>query len=89
MTIAERRQRAAERKASAARIAAAQATAREALTNNRCPCCGQGVKVNLALTGWVQCVGYADPSMRGQEHKEWERQSGQAIVRCGWQGFTR
>jgi hypothetical protein len=73
-----RAEKKAARIASNARIAAAQAEARTALAENRCPCCGQGVRTNSSLTGWVQCDGYGAEGFRkaGSTH-------------CAWQGFTQ
>jgi len=79
MDLQTRRQRAADRKASAARIAAAQAEACQAVTSNKCPACGAGVHQNLALTGWVRCDRSGAEGFRRDL-------TGAA---CSWQGFTR
>lgn len=67
-----------EKKAQQARVAAAQAEAQAAIAANRCPCCGQGVRRNLALTGWVQCDGYGAEGFRKAGSRN-----------CSWQGFTQ
>lgn len=77
-SLTPRQQKAAAKKASDARIAAAHAEAQAALQANKCPCCGQAVRVNLALTGWVQCSGYGAEGFRAPGSKP-----------CSWQGFTR
>ena len=74
-----RQEKAAARKASAARSAAAQLEALEALRSNKCPQCGAGVHQNLALTGWVQCDRSGAVGFRRDL-------TGSA---CLWQGFTR
>lgn len=56
MTLQERRERAAERKASQARIEAATAEARKIVATGKCPKCGDAIKANLAITGWYVCV---------------------------------
>lgn len=78
MTTTERRERAAERKASKARIEQEQAKTRAVVAANCCPQCGCTVHRNLALTGWYQCDRYGSPGF-------------QVIAgpSCSWQGFTR
>lgn len=79
MNTTTRAERAAAKKASQARIAAAQAEAQAALAANKCPACGQGVHRNLALTGWVQCDGYGADGFR---------KNGAVPCRGAWQGFV-
>lgn len=68
-----------QREAREARIAARHAEASEALASNTCPGCGQGVHVNLALAGWVQCDGFGADGFRKND----------ATPCAGaWQGFT-
>lgn len=57
MTKQERAERKAERKASAERIAKAQAETRAIVATGKCPLCGRGLKQNLALAGWYQQAG--------------------------------
>lgn len=64
--------------AAQARMAAAKAEAGKALAENRCPCCGKGVRQNLALTGWVQCEQFGAPTFRKDS----------SLPSCDWQGFT-
>lgn len=76
----ERSRKMAEKKAanqaSAQRIAEAKKVAVRALQVNECPQCGQPVRQNLALAGWVQCIGVgADGFRAAGAHK------------CSWQGF--
>ena len=78
MTTSTRAQKSTDRKAQQARIAAAQAEASKALADCKCPQCGQGVRRNLALTGWVQCDGYGAEGFRKR-----------GSVPCSWQGFTQ
>lgn len=79
MTLAEKRERRAARKASAERIAKAHAEAQAALAANRCPACGRAVRRNLALTGWVQCSQHGAEGFRADSSQP----------ACSWQGFTR
>lgn len=69
----------AERAASAARIAAAQAETRRVVESGKCPTCGSGLKRNLSISGWWQCeqLGAETHRARPQEPS------------CSWQGFTR
>jgi hypothetical protein len=71
----------AQRAASQARIAEAQAEARRVRAAGVCPFCGSPVKDNSALAGWVQCVAYATPSFRAAEYR--------SLPSCSWQGFTQ
>lgn len=73
---AERKRLNAERNA---RMLTSQLEAQVALHKNCCPTCGRGVKVNLALTGWVQCEQYGNEQFRKDPTKP----------SCSWQGFTR
>lgn len=72
-----RSEKAAAKKASQARMAAARDEAAKALAENRCPCCGQAVRRNFALTGWVQCSGFGAEGFRASGSRP-----------CSWQGFT-
>lgn len=76
-TTTTRAEKKAARKASQERMAAARAEAVTALQKNCCPSCGQTVRVNLALTGWVQCDGFGAEGFRKAGTKP-----------CAWQGFT-
>lgn len=78
MTKQERAERKAERQASRERIAAAQAETRRVVESGKCPCCGAGLKRNLALTGWWQCEQYGAEGFRKDASKP----------ACGWQCFT-
>lgn len=78
MSIETRRERAAARKASAARIAEEQAKTRAIVATGVCPSCGSKIKRNLALTGWYQCEQYGSVGFRARN----------ADAQCGWQGFT-
>lgn len=78
MTKTERAERKAERAASAARIAEAQAETRAVVASGRCPCCKSGLKRNLSLTGWWQCEQYGSDGFRKDSSKP----------HCNWQGFT-
>jgi hypothetical protein len=64
--------------AAADRMLAARLVAVEALRNNCCPTCKGAVRINLALTGWVQCAQYGAAGFRADSSKP----------ACGWQGFT-
>ncbi len=72
------REQRTERKAKQDRIAAAQAAVRQALAANACPDCGRPVRVNLSLTGWVQCSQYGSEGFRADS----------SLPSCNWQGFT-
>ncbi len=61
------------------RVEKAQAEARAALAANKCPCCGRGVRLNLSITGWVQCDQFGAPGFRKDRN----------APGCDWQGFTR
>ena len=76
--IRDRVMRIKEKEARKQRIAESHAEAAKALAENRCPKCGQGVRRNNALTGWVQCEGYGAPGFRAKDS-----------VPCSWQGFTQ
>ena len=78
MSIEERRERAAERKASAARIAAAQAETRAVVATGKCPRCACELRRNLSLTGWWQCGQLGAEGFRKDSSKP----------SCSWQGFT-
>lgn len=41
-----------------ARMEGLHAEARAHVKANACPCCGAGLRRNLALTGWWQCAQY-------------------------------
>lgn len=49
----------------------------EARKNNRCPRCGEGVRDNLALRGWVQCQQKGAPGFRKDASR----------LACDWDGF--
>lgn len=74
-TVAARK---ADRKAAAARIAAAQAETRAVVASGRCPQCSGSLRRNLALTGWYQCAQYGAVGFRADGTKP----------ACSWQGFT-
>ena len=78
MTAAERKQRKAERQASAERMAAAKAATRSVGATGHCPHCGAPLRRNLALTGWWQCSQYGADGWRADNSKP----------PCDWQGFT-
>lgn len=69
--------RAETRKARDARMAKVYAQAKQALADNHCPSCGQAVRRNLAITGWVQCSGFGADGFRAP-----------GSTPCDWQGFT-
>lgn len=77
MTRTERAERRAEHEASKARIAEQQAEALQAFQTDTCPTCGQSVKINNAMAGWVQCSGYGAEGFRAAGSSP-----------CSWQGFT-
>lgn len=78
MTSAQRVERANQRAESMRRSAESQAEASRALRWNVCPRCGQSVKRNHALTGWVQCVQFGSEQFRRIPF----------LPACDWQGFT-
>ena len=78
LTLSEKRERAAERKASAARIAQQQAETRAVVATGCCPQCGGKLRRNSALTGWWQCAQYGAVGFRADSSKP----------ACSWQGFT-
>jgi len=78
MTTLERKQRKAERQASADRMAAAKAEARAVVSSGKCPDCGAPLRRNLSLAGWWQCSQYGAVGFRADSNKP----------ACGWQGFT-
>ena len=59
------------------RMESANKEADKAFRENRCPSCAETVKLNLSLTGWVQCVQFGAEGFR----KDATRPS------CNWQGF--
>jgi len=73
---AETRRRNLESKA---RIAAAQAEARKVWDYGVCPCCGAGLRQNLAISGWIQCDQYGAEGFRKDSTKP----------ACSYQGFTK
>jgi len=78
MTLEERRERAAQRKAIAERLASCQEETRVIVRSGRCPQCGAGLRNNLAITGWWQCEQYGSEGFRKDSSKP----------KCSWQGFT-
>lgn len=78
MTKQERAERKAERRASAERIARAQAETAAVVASGVCPCCGGGVHRNLSLTGWWQCDRFGSEGFRKDP----------TGAQCSWQGFT-
>ena len=68
----------AARAESDARIAKAQAETRAVVASGKCPCCGSGLRRNLALTGWWQCEQYGAEQFRKRPQDP----------ACSWQGFT-
>ena len=78
MTKEQRAEKKAKNLESAARMAAAHKEASEALRNNQCPMCKQGVRTNSSLAGWVQCDGFGAEGFRKAGSKQ-----------CSWQGFWR
>jgi len=81
MTLTERRERAAARKASSVRIEAVHTETRHAVTHG-CPQCGAPVYRNLALTGWYQCGAYGADGFARDGRTVAQRPN------CSWQGFT-
>lgn len=79
MTLQEKRDRRAARKASELRMAEGRKEAAQALAENRCPVCGGPVRVNLAMTGWVQCAQFGAEGFRADSTRP----------ACSWQGFTK
>lgn len=79
MTKQERAARKTERTESARRIAEAQAKTREIVAAGVCPCCGRGLRANLAISGWYQCVQFGAVGFRADA----------SAPSCGWQGFTQ
>ena len=69
-----------ERKASEARMEAAKAATRKAVSDNCCPSCGNTLYHNNALAGWWQCNGFPAASHRKAGHEN--------DAKCSWQGFT-
>jgi hypothetical protein len=67
-------------KAQKNRISQANQEAQQALSSNTCPCCGNSVYINTALSGWIQCNGYPAASHRKAGHEN--------DAKCNWQGFT-
>jgi len=70
--------RAAERTASAKRIAAAHAEISAVVATGTCPFCGAGLKRNLSIAGWWQCE-----QLGAESHRK-----NPALPSCSWQGFT-
>jgi hypothetical protein len=68
----------ADRKAQAARIAAAHAETAAVVATGCCPRCGSGLRRNLSITGWWQCEQYGAVGFRARP----------ADAACSWQGFT-
>jgi len=66
------------RKATEARMAAHRAETAAVYAANKCPRCGRPVKLNLSLTGWVQCTQYGSEQFRADPRSP----------SCDWQGFT-
>jgi len=60
------------------RLLAARLVASTALRDNRCPTCGGAVRINLSLTGWVQCRQFGAVGFRADANR----------ASCDWQGFT-
>lgn len=46
--------------------------------SGKCPDCGRGLRRNMALSGWWQCVQYGAVGFRAEADKP----------SCNWQGFT-
>ena len=64
--------------ASLNRMEAQREATKAAIVKGRCPCCGSGLRRNLALSGWWQCEQYGAEGFR----KDSSRPA------CNWQGFT-
>lgn len=64
--------------ASMLRIAAAQAETRRVWNTGCCPQCGNGLRQNLSITGWIQCDQYGTEGFRKDSTKP----------ACSYQGFT-
>jgi hypothetical protein len=59
------------------RIAAEKTRVRDAYEANACPQCGRPVRLNLSLTGWVQCSQFGAEQFRADPKQP----------PCSWQGF--
>lgn len=68
----------AQKQAAKERIEKAQAETRAIVASGKCPCCGSGIRRNLAITGWYQCEQYGAEGFRKDSSK----------APCSWQGFT-
>ena len=78
MNATTRQAKAAERKASVERMAAAKAATRSVVATGHCPQCGAPLRRNWALTGWWQCSQFGADGFRADSSKP----------SCDWQGFT-
>ena len=56
----------AARKVEAERAETRFAEVRAIVATGVCPCCGKGLRSNLAITGWWQCEGYASGACNWQ-----------------------
>lgn len=61
-----------------ARMEAQRAETVRIVQTGICPCCGSGLRRNLALNGWWQCEQYGAENFRARP----------ADPACSWQGFT-
>lgn len=77
MTRRERAERKAQREASKAELERLRALARVIVASGECPHCGQGLRRNLSIAGWWQCVGFGAKGFRAADTKP-----------CGFQTFT-
>lgn len=73
-----RKEKAAARAESNARIAAAHAETLAVVRSGKCPLCGGKPKRNSSLTGWWQCEQLGADNFRKDPTKP----------SCNWQGFT-
>jgi hypothetical protein len=76
--LRSREQKAADRKAAQARIAAAMRETRSIVLAGKCPKCGSALRRNNALAGWWQCEQLGAEGFRADAAKP----------SCDWQGFT-
>lgn len=67
-------QKVAEKNAREARYAEARAI----VAANKCPQCGCGLRRNLAIAGWYQCIQYGSEGFRADSSKP----------SCSFQTFT-
>jgi hypothetical protein len=82
MTLAEKRVRRAERKASLERVEQAKKEARAHVERGTCPLCGEKLYRNISLAGWWMC------GSRGADGFRYDGKTAAEKPHCDFQCFV-